>query len=291
MKIDLFLRKNDTFSIDSKVSSECGRTFEVEDLLDSGGNGAVHKCVESATGNEFAIKFLLNYDKHGKRVRRFDFEKQQLEKLQHGHIVGFEAQGSVQSKRKRNGRKGSKKVQFFVMELADSGNLMDLSLQPGPVPEEVYKAQFRGLSDGLRELHNINVVHRDIKPENVLISGDRWILADFGLCTSLAYTGHDLTGDENLGPRFWMSPEMSNRCLGVQSRFSKIGKTSDVFQLASVFWFIVNRRHPTGIIEERDWAGAKMLFPVLKRALEHCPKRRTFDGASFHSELCDALAV
>ncbi|MCY4300616.1 MAG: protein kinase [Aestuariivita sp.] len=291
MKIDLFLRKSDTFSIEPRVSSECGRIFEVEERLDAGGNGAVHKCVESKTGDEFAIKFLLNYDKSNKRVRRFEFERRQISKLHHSHLVRFETQGSVRSKRKQKGRRSWKTIHFFVMELADSGNLKHLSLSRSSVPEEIYKAQFRGLADGLKALHKINVVHRDIKPENVLISGDKWILADFGLCASLAHTGRNLTGEENLGPRFWRSPEMTNRCLGVHSNFSKIRKTSDVFQLASVFWFIVNKRHPTGIIEEEDWSGAKTLFPVLKRALDHCPKRRTFDGASFYNELCDALAI
>jgi serine/threonine-protein kinase len=86
-----------------------------------------------------------------------------------------------------------------------------------------------------------------------------------------------------------MSPEMSNRSLGIKDFYSKIGKASDVFQMASVFWFIVNKRHPSGIIEESDWSGPSELFPVLKRALEHCPKRRTLDGGAFFEQLAEAL--
>lgn len=291
MKIDLFLWKGDIFSIPSNISSDCGRVFEVEERIDAGGNGAVYKCVEATTGDEYAVKFLLNYDNQNKRYRRFDFERKQLSKLSHGHLIRFEAEGSIRSERKLRGRRSRKQVDFFIMELADSGNLKRLSLGGGLVPEEIYTAQFRGLADGLRALHDIDVVHRDIKPENVLISGDKWILADFGLCAPLTRTARDLTGDENLGPRFWMSPEMSNRCLGVQSYFSKIGKASDVFQLASVFWFIVNRRHPSGVIEEADWTGRKSLYPVMRRALEHCPRRRTIDGSAFYNEICEALSV
>ncbi len=288
--VDLFLRKEDVFSIPSAVKGNCGRLFELDERIDAGGNGVVYKCVESTTGNEFAAKFLLNYDSQGKRLKRFQFEIDQLSKVKHAHLVKLEANGSVSGTRKRGRRSSIKQLEFFVMELADSGNLRHLSLSDRAVPEEIYKAQFRGLADGLRSLHEHDVVHRDIKPENVLISGETWILADFGLCAPLTRTGQDLTGNENLGPRFWMSPEMSSRCLGIKVPSTKIGKASDVFQLASVFWFIVNKRHPSGNLEQADWRGAAPLFPVLQRAMEHCPKRRTQDGKTFHEQICEALA-
>lgn len=34
--------------------------------------------------------------------------------------------------------------------------------------------------EGLKYLHENNVIHRDIKPENILISGDTIKIADFG---------------------------------------------------------------------------------------------------------------
>ena len=288
-KIDLFLWNNDIFSIPAEILTSCGRRFEVEERISAGGNGVVYRCVEATTGSEFAIKFLLKYDKTNKRQRRFEFERKQLKQLFHEHLVQFVGRGAVGSSRVRNKRRSRKMVEFYVMELADSGNLRDLSSRGDFIREEIYKPQFRGLAAGLKAIHDQDVVHRDIKPENILVSGEKWLLCDFGLCAPLTRTGRDITGNEIVGPRFWMSPEMSNRCLGIDGLFAKIGKASDVFQLASVFWFIVNRRHPLGIIDEGDWLGPPVLFPVMKRALEHCPKRRTFDGGQFHEELCAAL--
>lgn len=288
-KVDLFIRPDDLFKVSTRISSSCGLRFELEDRLSAGGNGVVHRCVDASTGSEYAIKFLLKYDSDGMRLRRFEYERSQLEKLSHQHLVGFVAKGAVWAQRRRRGRETRKKVEFYVMELADSGNLRELSARASDIPEEIFKAQFRGLASGLRSLHEIDIVHRDIKPENILVAGERWLLCDFGLCAPLSRTARDLTGDENLGPRFWMSPEMSNRCLGVVGGASRIGKASDVFQLASVFWYIVNRRHPSGILESTDWRGPKKLFPVLKRALEHCPRRRTADGDAFFCDLSDAL--
>ena len=287
--VDLYLWPGDTFSVPPEIVSSCGERFELEERINSGGNGVVYRCVEVVSGAEYAIKFLLKYDKANKRLRRFKFERAQLGNLSHEHLVRFIAQGSVDSNRSQRRKKSRKKVEFFVMELADSGNLRDLSSGTSFIREEIYKPQFRGLAAGLKAIHDRNLVHRDIKPENILISGEKWLLCDFGLCAPVAKTGIDITGDENLGPRFWMSPEMSNRCLGIDGIFSKIGKASDVFQLASVFWFIVNRRHPSGIIEKVDWNGPPALFPVMKRALDHCPKRRTLDGGRFFNELSSAL--
>ncbi len=289
MTVDLFLRKNDIFSVADRIEAGTGASYELEERLDAGGNGVVYKCLDAATGNEFAVKFLLKEDRAGKRLKRFKFEVEQLENLDHDHLVKLIAKGSVKSKRVKNKRKSIKNIHFYIMELADAGNLKGL-VSGGPIiKEEIYKPQFRGLAKGLKTLHDRDIIHRDIKPENVLINGERWILADFGLCAPLTRTGKDLTGDENLGPRFWMSPEMNNRCLGLRTKFAKIGKASDIFQLASVFWYIVNKRHPSGIIEESDWGGKKELFPVLKRALEHCPNRRTSNAEQFLNEIEEAL--
>jgi serine/threonine protein kinase len=128
-QVKLFLRRDDIFSIPFEVDTPCGRKFEIEERLDRGGNGAVHRCVEATTGNEYAIKFLLKYDRSNKRLRRFNYERDQLKQLKHEHLIRFIAGGSISSKRTFNRTKSTKNVEFFIMDLADSGNLQGLSLQ------------------------------------------------------------------------------------------------------------------------------------------------------------------
>ena len=148
--------------------------------------------------------------------------------------------------------------------------------------------QFRGLSEALAVLHE-HALHRDIKPENILIRGETWILSDFGLCKFLDpdENGPDVTMEnEKIGPVFWMSPESMNRTLG---RGDEITQASDVFQLASVFWFAVTKRHPTGIVTASDWPGPPKVFDVLESALSHDPQYRPKDGREFHERIEEAL--
>ena len=115
------------------------------------------------------------------------------------------------------------------------------------------------------------------------------MLSDFGLCKFLdpEENGLDVTmEDEKVGPVFWMSPESMNRTLG---RGDEITQASDVFQLASVFWFAVTKRHPTGIVTASDWPGPPKVFDVLESALSHDPQYRPKDGREFHERIEEAL--
>ncbi|MCP4370367.1 MAG: protein kinase [Deltaproteobacteria bacterium] len=104
-------------------------------------------------------------------------------------------------------------------------------------------AQFKGLTSALAALHD-KALHRDIKPENILIKGETWFLGDLGLCKFFDHDQKDITNEkEPIGPRYWVSPEAVNRMVG---NSDEITKKSDVYQLCSIFWFVVTGRHPSG---------------------------------------------
>lgn len=150
-----------------------------------------------------------------------------------------------------------------------------------------YLGQFVGLTKALVKI-NATALHRDIKPENVLVMGDTWLISDFGLCDVLGAEA-DLSGEnEKIGPIFWMSPEALNRRLGCED---EICQASDVFQLASVFWYAACGRHPSGIVEQDDWSGPEEVFPVLHQALAHDPSRRFNTSAEFSVALLEAIGV
>lgn len=177
------------------------------------------------------------------------------------------------------------------MEYAGDGNLREYISSAKTINFEIYTAQLRGLADALNYMHDKNILHRDIKPENILIIGERWVLSDFGL-TAPAGPGvtSDLTGDkEKVGPVFWMSPEAINKCLGVSEDHCEINKSSDVFQLASVFWFIVTGRHPAGIYDDSDWSGKKAIYDVILKAMQHNQTRRYEDGVQFFEAIVAAI--
>lgn len=286
--MDLYLdhsRHSYAFTVEESFGTDAGRTFELGDRIKCGGNAVVHKCADSSTGVEYAVKFQLR--SNSESVARFKKEQNLMRVLHHEHVVQFVGSGAVDANRRVRRKHLKSEIPFLVMELAEQ-SLFDRYKSSGwKIPYESYIAQFRGLSRALAELHK-SAIHRDIKPHNILVKGETWLLSDYGLCCFLEENGPDLTQiDKPIGPRYWMSPEAVNRVIG---RDSEITTASDVFQLAAVFWLIVNRRHPTGILSRKDWIGPENLFDPLFRALQHDPSRRPVTGATFAEEIAEAIA-
>ena len=271
------------YRLKSEIRTEEGHSYVVDDWIGRGGNAAVFRATQRATGVECAIKFLMNTGI--RNTRRFLREVRLLKTIRSDHITIFHGTGRV--KVRHNKRSKDSRLPFIVMELAEF-NLQELMhKEVVPLSYERYAGQFRGLAKALAVLHG-QAVHRDIKPENILIVGERWLLSDYGLCTFVDPNDEDLTREGgNVGPKFWLSPEAHNRRLGCGD---EINAASDVFQLAAIFWYVVTGRQPVGIVTEEDWTGPKKLFGVLHRSLQHDSTRRPQNGDEFFSGLVDALS-
>ena len=288
---DLFRGSSDSisreyFRVSDQVELGPARAYEIGERIAAGGNGVVHRCVDSQ-GYECAIKFQL--DQRSDRVSRFDREIRLLADIQHDHLMTYVGHGDMAAVRiKRSGRRPEyrdTRLHYVIMSLAQS-NLSELIQAKSSLPA-VYYPQFRGLARALGLLHG-RAIHRDIKPENILVIGDRWVLSDFGLCDIVGSSGEPaLTPDwQIVGPRFWMSPEANNRSIGGTDR---INPASDVFQLASVFWYVVNRTHPTGVITRDDWTGPESLFEPIYKGLHYNTAVRPRDGNEFADQLDAAI--
>lgn len=100
----------------------------------------------------------------------FLLEVSALKKLDHPNIVkltdSFEAFGTV----------------YLVMKYTPGENLQNLIAKyKGGFKEKILRKLFPPLCDGIRQVHDHNLVHLDIKPGNILIQKDNSpILLDFG---------------------------------------------------------------------------------------------------------------
>ena len=249
--IDLFLgdrgRNTESYKIADKIRSRANTDFELQERIASGGNAVVHRCIDSRTGDEYAVKLLLKLSR--KQKARFTQEIELLRGITHHHLMEYVDDGSAVAKNIESGRMNN--IPFVVMPLAQSNLMKHFMNKSRKIAYEVYIAQFRGLAEALGVLHT-QAVHRDIKPENILIIGETWLLSDFGLCRQLSNSRmqRDLSHEnEVIGPRFWMSPEATNRAVGSRDRISAV---SDVYQLASLFWFIATGRHPSGVLDRAE---------------------------------------
>ena len=279
------LRKGNFFILNGDIRTEEGSLYELEDWIGRGGNSSVFKARHRITGDECAIKFLMNMS--WRNAKRFLREVRLLKWMRGDHVTRYHGTGHVKVRHCRTKRNST--LPFFVMELADCNLQEMMRSDQGPMSYEQYAGQFRGLAGALASLHDkAEAVHRDIKPENILVVGERWLLSDYGLCTLVNPEEEDLTPEAgNVGPKFWLSPEAHNRRLGCGD---EICAASDVFQLAGIFWYVVTGRHPCGIVTREDWTGPEKLFHCLHRSLYHDLSKRPQNGGAFFTELEDALS-
>ena len=59
---------------------------------------------------------------------------------------------------------------FFVVEYCPHGDLMDVVMKVGRLPQPIIRSLFKELLDGVEFIHQNNIVHRDIKPDNLLLA-------------------------------------------------------------------------------------------------------------------------
>ena len=119
--------KGNVFELPDQVRADNGLIIEVEEWRGRGGNAVVFSSRNALTGDDLAVKFLMNL---GRKSRaRFEREIQLLKTLRHDHIVSHLGSGTISAIRlKGDGIRDSKQkhvtMPFLIMELADS-NLSD----------------------------------------------------------------------------------------------------------------------------------------------------------------------
>ncbi len=64
---------------------------------------------------------------------------------------------------------------YFMLEIAENGDLLDYINSRGRIPEEEARSVFKQMTSAIDFCHSIGVVHRDLKCENVMISKDMQI--------------------------------------------------------------------------------------------------------------------
>lgn len=278
-----FQRRN--FSLPDNITGSNGVVYDLDIELGRGGNAVVFECANQANGDVFAVKLLLsNYERE-----RFETEMYFLEVVAsygNPHLIKYIDRGvTTGTEIDRNKKNKDINVSFVVMERAACS--LSKYVVDNEVSSEVYIAQFRGLIKALGLLH-LHAIHRDLKPENILVVGERWVISDLGICyPNDENQQKDLTRHGKApGPKFWMSPEANNKHVGMSD---EICFASDVFQLAAIFWWVVNRRHPSGILTVEDWSGVESLFEPISKALQHSLARRYTSTTEFEDAFQEAL--
>jgi len=173
--------------------------YRLAGLIGSGAIGEVHLAVDSASGQQVALKVLrlagADAQAQDEAQRRFIAEADAARRLVHPDIVRVLAAG-VEA--------GSA---WLAMELLAGCDLERYTRPARLLPEAVVLRVAERLARALAYAHAGGVIHRDLKPANVMVdwASDRVTLTDFGLAR-LADAERTRTGLV-LGTPAYMAPE------------------------------------------------------------------------------------
>jgi serine/threonine protein kinase/tetratricopeptide (TPR) repeat protein len=260
--------------------------YVVDELIGSGGMGAVYRARDPRLGRDVAIK-VLNAAPDADSLARFEREARATALLAHSNILTIFDVGS---------HEGSP---FLVSELLDGQTLRE-RLSSGPVDVEQALPIALQLARGVAAAHSLRVVHRDLKPENVFITrGGMLKILDFGLAKL-----HEppLVGPENetlgmssagllIGTPAYMAPE--------QVRGALVDERSDVFAIGTIVYEMISGRNPfarataaetlAAILRDRSPALDAGIPPALAGVVERCLQKDADDRFQSASEVVAAL--
>ncbi|TKA50891.1 hypothetical protein B0A53_05762 [Rhodotorula sp. CCFEE 5036] len=213
-----------------------------KDTLGTGGFATVKQGTSKDDGREVAIK-IIDKDRirdHAQQVYR----QNTLMTLKHEHIIEliewFE----------------SKNHYFLVFELAAGGELFD-HLVESPncrFSEAEAREVMYALVDGVKYLHERNIMHRDLKPENVLyrtppgshpeVGHDDCVISDFGLAAYVDPNGGRLY--TIAGSAGYSAPEMypPEGIENGQGRGNGYGLKADMWSLGVIAFCCLGGRFP-----------------------------------------------
>ncbi|KAI9887007.1 MAG: hypothetical protein M1823_001151 [Watsoniomyces obsoletus] len=141
--------------------------------LGKGHFATVYLCIEKATGQRFAVKIFHRRPGVDERSKNEGLQQEiaVLMAVSHPNMLclkdTFDEGDGV----------------YLVLELAPEGELFNLIITKSKLTEDEARKVFLQLFQGVKYLHDRNIVHRDIKPENILLVDKNLTvkLADFGL--------------------------------------------------------------------------------------------------------------
>jgi len=174
--------------------------FVIQEQIGVGSGGTtVHRCLDTSTGNLFALKVVPRADYQPSPVEAMLMDQwTSVNSILPAHVV----------------TKGAST--YMSMELAQGGDLLEYILKRGTCSEIETAKIIKKVASGLGDLHRtMGIVHRDIKPENICIMDSNDVtnvrICDFEHARPLYRTGHVYSQQEsvgsNIGSLDYMAPE------------------------------------------------------------------------------------
>ena len=217
---------NVTVTYDKETGNKIVNEFYFMDTIGRGAYSKVKKCINLNTKEEFAVK-ILNKRLLRKKKKSYGKTKEGTLKINYmieDAINEINIYKSFPETNKNVLRlyqilnDNKKDKTYLIMELANKGPLVTLNEKTGVFcinsnyrddvyDEELIKTWIYDTANGLKFLHENNIVHRDIKSDNILIDKNGHCkIADFGCSIKLKDGQPDLFSKTE-GNMYFFPPE------------------------------------------------------------------------------------
>lgn len=214
-----------------RAGVQVGR-FELEAALGRGAVGSVWRARHLDTGTRAAVKLLsLEWIGSPGLVDAFEHEVSAVAALLHPNIVPLLDHGRRAS--------SAGEIPWLAMEYVEGGAVQASRTWSW----SDLRSGLLDLLEALAYAHARGVIHRDLKPGNVLLEGNRWKLADFGVAHRV---GDHLGGDALIGTPSFMAPEQ------IRAEDPSLGPWTDLYGLGCLAWMLATGHPPfrgTGRLE------------------------------------------
>ena len=246
--------------------------YKVLDLVGVGGMGWVYRANDRKTGQEAALKVLLDQFKNDQgMVVRFEQEARAGLKFDHPNLVRTFGHGTAGG------------LPYIAMEYMQGASLLELLRlrERSRLPYAQACEIARQAAAGLQHMHNAGYVHRDIKPQNLLVDHSGLVkILDFGLTMQHEGESGDefsmamIFGHECVGTAAFMAPEQAKDSLKADAR-------ADVYGLGCTLYAMLIGETPFPYIETKE---------ILKAHRSQIPKRVSEIVPSIPQPVADIVA-
>lgn len=202
--------------------------YELLEEIARGGMGVIYRALQPGLGRIVALKMILAGQFASKHiVQRFRGEVAAAAVLRHPNIVAIHDVGIHDDQH------------YFCMDFVEGQNLSQLVGNRPLTPAKAAR-YLEIIAEAIQYAHSQGILHRDLKPSNILVDAatDQPRLTDFGLAKRLDGDSSITVTGQVLGSPNFMPPEQAD------SRRGKVGRSSDVYGLGAILYYLLTARPP-----------------------------------------------